>query len=609
VLVLLCSAAAVAAAAAPRTYAVEVGPPGWRADALAIALQHDLADDRLAAGEHADLVVHVDLDDHALHYDVRATWPGAPARARGVLALGGSRIAIAGELRDVLHRLARTTRDDRADVAAAPPGVGLVALAIALAALVLAVPFVIGWRTGVAVLALPALRRAALAVGGFGAVALAAAVLDLPWLLGGGLAWGTFAAVTLPIALPPVPGFGRIEQAQLARVLGTWAAAAGRRTLAVVVAYAPIAVGAYFACALAGVADAIALAVGVPVALLVARLWVRCAAAVAAELLDRRAIDASADAEAWHGAARAYAVGYMRRNGLPVDAELLARVRLLPGQGDEVIAYGGGLSDSRIVIPRKMLELALAPAGRPHDYAAPRVSTLHWTQWNAGLVVPTETGAVVATREQRQPRAMPDEGEHERQLFGEPPTLAGTIEPDDLDHRRTYRPHEDRLWLDWEGGEEYDGTDPGDRDFLFGAIVLALGEIQRHADRVATFVLLARRKPRATELGDDHAALAGARHHLAQYLGWLIWHREDSLTARAFAPELEVATKKLLAQPAGGAPRLRQRLVRLADPDRAPAWRRYAVAGALAAGIALAAVAVVGAVRYHATYVQETSHG
>ena len=86
-LVLWCSAAA----AAPRTYAVEVGPPGWRADAIAIALDHDLADDRLVAGDHADLVVHVELDDHALRYDVRATWPGAPAPAAGALALGGSR--------------------------------------------------------------------------------------------------------------------------------------------------------------------------------------------------------------------------------------------------------------------------------------------------------------------------------------------------------------------------------------------------------------------------------------------------------------------------------------------------------------------------------------
>ncbi|HTR54817.1 MAG TPA: hypothetical protein VMJ10_29210, partial [Kofleriaceae bacterium] len=381
---------------------------------------------------------------------------------------------------------------------------------------------------------------------------------------------------------------------------------------AVVVAYTPIAIGAYFAGTLAGLDPALALALGVPIALLVARLCVRCAVAVGAAALDARLIDRTADVEAWHAAARAYVVGYLRRAGLPVDVDLLARVQLVPARCAQVVAYGGGLAPSRIAIPRRMLELALAPAGRPHDYAAPRVSTLHWTQWNAGLVVPTETGAVIATREQRQPRALPDEGEHERQLFGEPPTLAGTIEPSDLDARKTYRPHEDRIWLDWDPGEEYDGTDPGDRDFLFGAIVHALCAIQRHDDRLATFVLLAHKQPRASALSDDHAALAGARHHLVQYLGWLLWQREDTLTARAFAPELEAATHALagtLGGAAAGDPRLVHRIARLAEPDRAPRWRRYALAGALAGAVALAAFAVVGALRYHAVYVQETTHG
>jgi hypothetical protein len=36
------------------------------------------------------------------------------------------------------------------------------------------------------------------------------------------------------------------------------------------------------------------------------------------------------------------------------------------------------------------------------------------------------------------------------------------------------------MWLDWDPVEEYDGTDAGDRDFLFGVIVHALGRAQRH---------------------------------------------------------------------------------------------------------------------------------
>ncbi|HTR49832.1 MAG TPA: hypothetical protein VMJ10_03935, partial [Kofleriaceae bacterium] len=231
----LVALAGLARAAAPRTYSIEVGPKGdWRADAVALALAHDLADDRLVAagGGGADLVVTATIDDAALRFEVRATWPNAPAPVQGAIALPGSRAAIAGQLRDQLHRLARATRDDRSDVAARAPGVGVVALAIALALVVVAVPFVVARRRGVNVLALPALRRAAIAVGAAGLAALVATQLPVPWLLAGGLAWGTFAAVTLPIALPPIAGFGRIEQSQLARVIGAWLAAAGPRTLA-----------------------------------------------------------------------------------------------------------------------------------------------------------------------------------------------------------------------------------------------------------------------------------------------------------------------------------------------------------------------------------------
>ena len=200
------------------------------------------------------------------------------------------------------------------------------------------------------------------------------------------------------------------------------------------------------------------------------------------------------------------------------------------------------------------------------------------------------------------------EGEHEREALGEPPTLAGIIEPLALDPRTAYRPHDDPMNLDWDSGEEYDGTDAGDRDFLFGLLVHSLGRIQRHADRWATLGLLARgvawsakltpltrlleRPPAA--VADDHAALGGARHHLLQYLSWQLTRRDDRLTARAYAPELEAASRRVLAdlQVPGGAPQLRRRLFRLGahipGAPRAPVvpWRRYVLASIVVAGTA-----------------------
>jgi hypothetical protein len=383
---------------------------------------------------------------------------------------------------------------------------------------------------------------------------------------------------------------------------------------------------------LAGWSDAggLRFALVLPLALLAMRQWVRLAIAVAAERLDRQLTDPTADAAAWQDAVRGYTVGYLRRNGLPIDDDVLDRLRVLPAVGDEICVYGGGATHPRIAIPRPVLELALAPAGRPHDYAAPRVSTLHWTQWNAGLVMATEAGAAprgtaspIATRDQRQPRQTTTEADPSE---NEPPTMIGIVEPSALDRRPSYRPHDDPAWLDWDSGEDHDGTDPGDRDFLFGVLVHAVARIQRHGDRMSTVALVLRRASRFTaplgrlldrgsaSIGDAHAAIRGARHHLVQYLGWQAWQREDLLTARAYAPELEAMSRRVLAErdrltsrPGAIDSRALARLGRLsgfvhgAPPVRAR-WRRLALAAALVAGAGGAAIAAADAVRYHGAY-------
>jgi hypothetical protein len=401
----------------------------------------------------------------------------------------------------------------------------------------------------------------------------------------------------MPIVFPPIIGFGRIEQGELGRVLSAWVAAVGRRALLASVVYVPIAIVAWW------LGDVVIVAL----ALLVARTAIRGAIAVVAIDLDARLIDRTASS-GWEAATRAYVIGYVQRARLDVDRDLLARVQLVPSTGDEVVAYGGGLAASRILIPRRMLELALSPWGRPHDYAAPRVSTLHWTEWNAGLLMPTEIeDDKLATVEQRQPKPFTAEGEADREVLGEPPTLAGTIEPAALDPQPSaYRPHDDPMWLEWDSGDDDDGTDAGDRDFLFGAIMYALAAIQRHDDRLATFALawprLRRREP---AIGDYHTALAGARHHLVQYLGFRKWQREDLLTARAFAPELEAATRRVVTVAAG----TDARITRLADPEHVTALRRFALATTIVACVAAIGIAVVSAVRYHASFVEETTHG
>jgi hypothetical protein len=266
-----------------------------------------------------------------------------------------------------------------------------------------------------------------------------------------------------------------------------------------------------------------------------------------------------------------------------------------------------------------MLEHALAPYGRPHDYLQPRVSTLHWTHWNSGLVMPTEAGAKLASMEDRKPHATVDDGESERIALGEPPTLTGIIEPVALDPRTSYRPGEDPLWLDWDPGEEYDGTDAGDKDYLFGCIAHALGAVQRREDRGATIRLawgprvpavLGRAGARArrvlargvTALADLHAALGGARHHLVQYVAWRALRDEELLTARAYVPELEQKSRAITAKIDTADPVARSRIARLASAPGRPRRRRLVVGLAVGAGVVGLVALAVQAVRYHATY-------
>jgi hypothetical protein len=585
-LVLLLPALAFAAPA--RSIALDVQPTGWRAEALATALKADLVDDRLTlAKADPDLRVELVIEDAQVRYHIAALWPGAPPPRVGRIAFGGSRAAFAAKLRDELHGLARVTIDERVAPAVIPPVLVNVGIGCAVAVVVMLAPFFVRRRRPIGVLA----------IAGACAIVIAASLSSTLWLGLGGLAWGTFVVTTMPIVFPPIIGFGRIEQGELGRVLAAWVAAVGRRAVLVSLLYVPVAVVAWW------FGDLVIVAL----ALLVVRMTVRGVIAVVAIELDTRLIDHTANA-GWAAATRAYVAGYVQRSRLDVDRDLLSRVQLVPGTGDEVVAYGGGLAASRIVIPLRMLELALAPWGRPHDYAAPRVSTLHWTEWNAGLLMPTEIDDDrVPTAAQREPKPFTAEGEADREVLGEPPTLAGTVEPAALDPQSTaYRPHDDPMWLEWDSGDDDDGTDAGDRDFLFGAIMYALAAIQRHDDRLATFALawprLRRREP---AIGDYHTALAGARHHLVQYLGFRKWQREDLLTARAFAPELEAATRRVVTVAAGSD----ARIARLADPEHVTAFRRFALATAIVACVAALGIGVVSAVRYHASFVEETTHG
>lgn len=652
-LAIVIALSAIAVAARPRkiTFSVTIEPAGWEAEALTSTLRADLADDQLKlapAGKAAEIAVSGTIEGGALRYTIVRY--GAPLR--GTVALAGlDRRGLVGVLRDQLHDLVRV-HDDAArpgPPAEVPPARGGWVVLLGVLALILVAPVVMArrvvparWRS-LRMLRGTLVGLGALALAAIGLVAFGDRISEASGfvVLGGGLAWGAFGAVLLPLAAPKLLGLHRIEHAELGPVLRVWLAAAALRTLGVLLALGLLGLALWGASSVLDVPALVTLAVIAPLAGLVIRHARRAVVEVLAERLDVALVDGDATAaQPWHPEVRGYFVGYLRRANLEVDDERLETVRFLPGKGDAVQVYGGGLTHTRVVIGRSLLELAFAPYGRPHDYPMPRVSTLHWTHWNAGLVMPTEAGEKLATSAQRKPAETTEEGEHERIALGEPPTMSGVIEPVAFDPRTSYRPGEDPLWLDWDPGEEFDGTDAGDKDFVFGVLVHALGMIDRHEDRGATLALAweqwIARRPVARALGtitapvrgfaarrrdalaDTHAALNGAGHHLAQYLAWRLWRREDLLTPRAFVPELERTSRAVYTALDREADveevdrAWRERLAGLrmfttGAPPKRSQRQRLAVAFALVAGVAVVAVLVVQAVLYHSEYQQRMS--
>lgn len=627
VMVIAITAGAASRVAWADPVAVELAPdgvPAWQAATVARALAPELANDRFHA-----IAIRGALAPDRLTWDIVV---GGAIVKHGETALHYTDVkhlagTLKGEIGRVLQPGERQVAELPARVGAADP-VALAALG--LVAVFLLVPFVRGPRRG------RAFRRVMTTIAVIGAIAVALIALgnyEWSWAIfaGGGLAWGGFAAALLPELFPALPGLDRVEHGDLVDVLGRWAALAVQRIVAVAAIYAPFIAVAVVACVVLDVPRGVTVAVIVPAWGLCVRLWLQSWVEVHAGTLDARLVEGTATADnPWHAAVRGYYLGYLRRVGAIADDRTIDGIVFLPGSGPEVVTYGGGTTHARIVIPRAMLEVALAPYGRPHDYAAPRISTLHWTLWNAGLVVPTEMGAVSATAEQRQPRSVAVEGDVDVTPFGEPATFAGYVEPSSLDERPPYRPHEDPLWLDYDAGEEYDGTDAGDKDFLFGVLVHEIGRIRRHEDRVATLVRALGPRGRRLEhvlvrrtgaVGDAHVALNHARHHFIQYLAWQLWRRDDLATARAYAPELERETRVItkLASDVGpapdsdgwgkdvaGAPDLRARILRLAHAatpsKRATRVRRFAALAVALAAAGGVAIAVARAIDFHATY-------
>ncbi|HET7499742.1 MAG TPA: hypothetical protein VFK02_02035, partial [Kofleriaceae bacterium] len=325
------------------------------------------------------------------------------------------------------------------------------------------------------------------------------------------------------------------------------------------------------------------------------------------------------------------------RTGWDLDPRLLAQVVFLPGkQIDGVASYGGGATHVRIVIDRELLVMALGPLieDRPDEKPA------QWPDWTTGWVAPDpgrrSPGAAPPPHDLRGRKPKPSYPGVQRKPLGQPATLLGHVtpapgqlvplisdSPQDLAIVRDLL-SEHYPWFAPDPDDEYDATDPTDKDLLFGALARELGAVRRNETQLqALRLVLGRRVARLTSrararLADSYAALNFARHHLIQYLHYGWKHDADALTARARPAQLHEVSTRILAEvcaPQARPPRaIRARLVWLsqlfAEPivdRRGVLAGRVAVGAVIAALLAVAGIAVKRSIEYHPTYVERVN--
>lgn len=607
---------------------------------------------------HVDIVLFGRVSDDAVAYELYQTW--TPARVEvGEIAIGRDQtpIGLKHEIRAAFHAVLKhgglldqrpymygAQRDAASRWFAVTPALVLGAL------LAMALPFAVLllWTRSLrAVARLRSARRAALLAAALVGIAvgstradLAAQVAAWPWGFAGlgGLGWGVLLVGWGKRLFPPLGGLARIAHSDVGRIVRTWCLVVAQRVALLVAVYAPLMAGAI------RVGDALALpalwtlALIAPGIALFARLWFASWVDCIAAILDDKLVDGAATAaNPWSREITDYLMGYVRRTGWDLDPHVLARVVFLPGDGiDGAIAYGGGPTHARIVVDKRLLELVMGELVEIKPAEKPAL----WPDWTIGTVVPQPSviarrGTTVATYHGRKPHAASHA--RARRALGQAATLLGYVmpapgelvplisdNPQDLAVVRSLL-SEHYAWDAPDPDEEFDATDPTDKDLLFGALVRELGVVEREDCQLETIKLafgqrLAGIMARpASRIADAYAALNFARHHVVQYLYYLWSGDREQLTQRARADRLADMSQKLLARvrdlpdlSRGSRSRsLRRRLVWLSwffpDPiiDRREIWlRRALVAGALIAAFAGGGVLIKHSIDYHTTYTE-----
>lgn len=370
----------------------------------------------------------------------------------------------------------------------------------------------------------------------------------------GGVLWGALALIVLRFVFAPIAGLSNIRQAALWPVLASWVWLALMRVIALV----PFALLLW---AISLIEHQITWILLVPGGGLLLWFWLMAFCDNLTTFLDVRLVVGPPTARnPWHPHLRRYFLGYVRRCGLSLDPAVLRTALFLPGTLPGVHVYGGGFALPRIIVGEQSRELALGEL--PDEPEAPE-RTVNPEEMTWGLLSPSPSTkprdkrvdeALEARRKQlgkapAHPKAsMP-------RLMGEETSVRGWMVPR---HDNAPPPLAQKPLGEHAGAfekflthDEVDDTDPEHKDFLFGGLVGAVGDLSRGNGPLSTLRLCMPWLPRffslpATRVSDTYVALNHAVHHLNQYLHQVGGGDPSWLTARANEPALRATSERIL---------------------------------------------------------------
>ncbi|MGZ3429738.1 MAG: hypothetical protein ACXVCV_23970, partial [Polyangia bacterium] len=173
--------------------------------------------------------------------------------------------------------------------------------------------------------------------------ARADAIGDLVLAIAGGMLWGAFVLVNASWVFSPIHGLGQARHDAIWPLLQSWLALALLRA-SLLLLYAPILLVAWMACDAVGLPQRATLALALPAVGLLVYVWLLTLVDNLALFLDAQLVVGPATARnPWHATIKRYFRGYVRRNGVELDAALFERTLFLPSLLPTVVSYGGGL--------------------------------------------------------------------------------------------------------------------------------------------------------------------------------------------------------------------------------------------------------------------------